>query len=233
MLRKLAMTAGFMVALAGTAQAQTEPKNLAAIQVGSIDIGDAIEQEFYTEDLDGIDFTKQGPEEDFSAVESLAKGGLLQDLSVSREGGNFAGRPVVDMPSSQPAGTIVISNAQRRLYFSIGGGKAITYPVAIGKPGKIYSATTRISRMVKNPTWRPTPNMRKRNPGLPASVPPGPNNPLGPRAMHLGSSLYRIHGTNKPESIGKSASNGCIRMLNSDVVHLFALANVGAKVIIR
>ncbi len=233
MLHRRAIIAGFLSTLASTAQGQDEPKNLASIQVESIDIGDTVEQEFYAEDLEGIDFSQQGPPEDFSAVESLARGGLMQDLSVAQEGGNFAGRPVVASPKPQSAGTIMVSNAQRRLYFSIGGGKAITYPVAIGKAGKIYSATTRISRMVKNPSWRPTPNMRKRNPGLPAFVPPGPNNPLGPRAMYLGSSLYRIHGTNKPESIGKSASNGCIRMLNADVVHLFALASVGAKVIIR
>jgi lipoprotein-anchoring transpeptidase ErfK/SrfK len=233
MLRSFAFGAVCFIGLTVAAQAQTEPDSLASAQVESFEVGETIEQEFYAEDLEGEDFENQGPPEDFSMVESLARGGLMQDLSVSRDSGSFAGRQVVDMPATHPAGTIVVSNKQRLLYFSLGQGKAITYPVAIGKPGKIYRGTTRITRMVKNPGWRPTPNMRKRDPSLPAFVPPGPKNPLGPRAMHLGSSYYRIHGTNKPSSIGKSASNGCIRMYNEDVVHLFALARVGAKVIIR
>jgi lipoprotein-anchoring transpeptidase ErfK/SrfK len=143
------------------------------------------------------------------------------------------GRPIVAMPGDHPAGTILVVNKERRLYLSLGNGEAITYPVAIGKPGKIYRGETRISRKVVNPSWTPTPNIRKANPELPAFVPAGPHNPLGPRALYLGDGYYRIHGTNKPESIGQSASNGCIRMFNADVKHLFALVDVGAEVIIR
>ncbi len=107
-------------------------------------------------------------------------------------------------------------NKERRLYFSLGGGKAITYPVAIGKPGRTFAGTTQVTRMVKNPGWTPTPNIRREHPDLPAFVPPGPKNPLGPRAMHLGDGYYRIHGTNKPHPSGRRrpmAASACsIRM---------------------
>ncbi len=232
--RRTIVIGGLLAAFAGEAQAQDEPQNLAAILRGEVNVGDEVEQEFYEEDFEGVDFVNQGAPQDFSRVETMATRGLMQVLSTTRESGNFAGREVVDMPGDvQDAGAIFVSNKLRALYFSLGGGKALTYPVAIGKPGKIYRGTTRVSRKVKNPSWRPTPNMRRRYPNLPAYVPPGPNNPLGPRALYLGTSLYRIHGTNKPESIGKSASNGCIRMFNADVVHLFALASVGARVVVR
>ncbi len=163
---------------------------------------------------------------------------MLEPLSLSPDTlspmpETHAGRPVVIMPEALAKGTILVINKERRLYFSLGGGKAITYPVAIGKPGRTFAGTTQVTRMVKNPGWTPTPNIRREHPDLPAFVPPGPKNPLGPRAMHLGDGYYRIHGTNKPQSIGQAASNGCIRMLNKDVVHLFALVQPGAKVIIR
>ncbi len=158
---------------------------------------------------------------------------LPQDAIVSEAQRMHAGRPIVAMPANLPAGAIMVVNKERRLYLSLGGGDAISYPVAIGKPGRAFSGDTHISRKVTNPTWTPTPNIRREKPDLPAVVAAGPNNPLGPRAMYLGASYYRIHGTNKPESIGKAASHGCIRMLNKDVVHLFALVDVGARVVIR
>jgi lipoprotein-anchoring transpeptidase ErfK/SrfK len=160
---------------------------------------------------------------------------LLPEIQAepAAQAASHAGRPIVAAPGNFAAGTIIVINAERKLYLSLGQGQALVYPVAIGKPGRAYSGTTRITRMVKNPGWTPTPNIRREHPDLPDYVPPGPNNPLGPRAMHLGDGYYRIHGTNKPQSIGHEASNGCIRMLNKDVVHLFALVETGAAVIIR
>jgi lipoprotein-anchoring transpeptidase ErfK/SrfK len=142
-------------------------------------------------------------------------------------------REIVAMPGDHPRGTIVVLNKQRVLFLSLGEGRAIRYPVAIGKPGRAFSGRTSIIQKVKNPVWTPTPSIRKEHPGLPAFVRPGPKNPLGPRALYLGLGLYRIHGTNKPSSIGKAASHGCIRMHNADVVDLFERVSVGAAVIVR
>jgi lipoprotein-anchoring transpeptidase ErfK/SrfK len=144
----------------------------------------------------------------------------------------LAGRKIVAMPAAFPAGDILVVNRERRLYLSLGEGRALVYPVAIGKPGRTFSGVVRVTRMARNPGWTPTPNIRREHPDLPAYVPPGPNNPLGPRALYLGEGYYRIHGTNKPRSIGKAASNGCIRMHNRDVVHLFDLVKPGARVVI-
>jgi lipoprotein-anchoring transpeptidase ErfK/SrfK len=157
---------------------------------------------------------------------------LKPDISVLDKG-TIAGRPVVAMPEDLPAGSILVVNAERKLYLSLGDGRAIVYPVAIGKPGRQFVGRVRITQKVANPGWTPTPNIRAENPGLPAYVPPGPNNPLGPRALYLSKGFYRIHGTNKPSSIGRAASNGCIRMYNRDVLDLFARVQAGATVLVR
>jgi lipoprotein-anchoring transpeptidase ErfK/SrfK len=157
----------------------------------------------------------------------------LQPVTSAKPADTIDGRPVVAMPEALPAGTILVLNSERRLYLSLGDGRAIVYPVAIGKPGRAFHGTVRITRKVANPGWTPTPNIRAENPGLPAYVPPGPKNPLGPRALYLSKGYYRIHGTNKPSSIGRAASNGCIRMFNKDILDLYARVSAGAAVIVR
>lgn len=133
---------------------------------------------------------------------------------------------VVKFGGVQAAGTIVIVNKDRKLYFVLGGGKAIQYPVAIGRTAQVWTGKTKISRKQKNPTWL--------NPDDPEAevVPGGPDNPLGERALYLGSTLYRIHGTPAAWSIGQAVSNGCIRMYNKDVKDLYNRAHVGTTVVV-
>jgi lipoprotein-anchoring transpeptidase ErfK/SrfK len=135
-----------------------------------------------------------------------------------------------DMPHS--VGSIIIDTTQRRLYYVLGHGMALRYSVAVGKEGMQWSGETFVQSKRANPGWSPTPRMRRENPYLPAFVPPGPSNPLGVRAIYLGWSEYRIHGTNMPWSIGRAASSGCIRMLNADVMDLYERVHIGAPVIV-
>jgi lipoprotein-anchoring transpeptidase ErfK/SrfK len=137
---------------------------------------------------------------------------------------------IVSFKSSMAPGSIVIVTKEHALYFILGGGKAVKYPVATAKKGFEWKGTHQVSRKTKWPDWRPPDTMRKRRPDLPVFVKGGPNNPLGARAIYLGSSIYRIHGTNEPASIGKSASSGCIRMHNADVRELFQHVKMGATV---
>jgi lipoprotein-anchoring transpeptidase ErfK/SrfK len=132
-------------------------------------------------------------------------------------------------------GTIVVSTSERRLYYLLGPGKgeAIRYAVGVGRPGLAWAGVARISRKRTWPDWRPPAEMLRRRPDLPRYMSGGPDNPLGARALYLGASLYRIHGTNEPEKIGQAASSGCIRMRNIDVVELYSRVQPGTKVIVR
>ena len=143
---------------------------------------------------------------------------------------DFKRGKVVAFQTTLGAGSIIIVTRKNRLYYVLGNGKAVQYAVATAKPGFEWAGTHKISAKVQWPDWRPPTEMRKRRPDLPIYMAGGPQNPLGARAMYLGSSIYRIHGTNKPASIGKAASSGCIRMHNADVTELFAHAKVGAVV---
>jgi lipoprotein-anchoring transpeptidase ErfK/SrfK len=144
----------------------------------------------------------------------------------------FKRAKIVAYKSSLKPGSIVVNTQTNRLYYILGNGKAAMYRIASGKPGFEWAGQHRISSKVKWPDWRPPEAMRKRKPELPAYMAGGPKNPLGARAMYLGSSIYRIHGTNEPSSIGKHASSGCIRMLNADVSELYAHAKIGALVVV-
>lgn len=139
-------------------------------------------------------------------------------------------RELVSWEGDQGAGTIVIMTSERKLYYILGEGMALRYDVAVGKAGMQWSGDTFVEKMRKNPGWSPTARMRRQNPRLPEYVPPGPKNPLGVRAIYLGWSEYRIHGTNAPSSIGRAASSGCIRMRNNDVTDLFERVHIGAPV---
>lgn len=159
-----------------------------------------------------------------------ARADWLSDLFGDPSGG-FTGRTVVNFSPRFEAGQIIVSFGDRRLYYVQGKGQAISYPIAIPKGEARWAGVMSISDKRVNPSWTPTSEMRRDNPKLPAYVPGGhPRNPLGVRALYLGSSLYRIHGTDAPWLIGQEVSKGCIRMLNDDVVDLYERARVGTRV---
>lgn len=130
------------------------------------------------------------------------------------------------------AGSIVIDTAARKLYFTLSASEAYVYPVAVGKPGFAWTGVERVTRIADWPQWTPPADMRQRNPKLPEQMLGGMNNPLGARAIYLGNTDFRIHGTNKPASIGTASSSGCIRMLNGHVVHLAGLVSRGTRVFV-
>lgn len=145
----------------------------------------------------------------------------------------FKRAKIVDFASKAAPGSIVINTKQNRLYYVLGNGKAAMYRVATAKRGFEWKGTHKVSAKAKWPSWSPPAEMRERHPELPVYMAGGPENPLGARAMYLGSSIYRIHGTNAPNSIGTAASSGCIRMLNADVTELYQLVKVGAEVTVN
>ncbi|HET9618511.1 MAG TPA: L,D-transpeptidase [Pseudolabrys sp.] len=141
-------------------------------------------------------------------------------------------RQVVDYPSREAAGTIIVDTPHTYLYLVLGGGKAMRYGIGVGREGFTWSGVHPIVRKTEWPDWYPPAEMIKRQPYLPRMVAGGPGNPLGARAMYIGGTDYRIHGTNDPSSIGKFMSSGCIRLTNADVEDLFSRVKVGAKVIV-
>lgn len=149
------------------------------------------------------------------------------------EGTRPAPRQEVELITKETPGTIIISTTERKLYFVLGDNRAIQYGIGVGRPGFEWMGVKSVTRKEEWPDWRPPEAMIIRRPDLPRYMPGGPTNPLGARAMYLGSTLYRIHGSNEPESIGQAVSSGCFRMVNADVVDLYGRAQVGAKVVVR
>ena len=141
-------------------------------------------------------------------------------------------RQLVSFDTRYAPGTIVISTEERRLYYVTSRGEAIQYAVGVGRPGFEWSGTKTVSLKREWPDWRPPVEMIRRRPDLPRYMPGGPDNPLGARAMYLGGTLYRIHGSNEPETIGQAVSSGCIRMTNEDVVDLYNRVRLGTKVVV-
>jgi lipoprotein-anchoring transpeptidase ErfK/SrfK len=141
-------------------------------------------------------------------------------------------RQIVEYHGQYAPGTVVISTSERRLYLVLGGNRALRYGIGVGREGFEWSGVKRITRKQEWPDWRPPLEMIQRRPDLPRYMAGGPDNPLGARAMYLGSSLYRIHGSNEPETIGQAVSSGCIRMLNEDVVDLYDRVKVGTQVVV-
>ena len=141
-------------------------------------------------------------------------------------------RTNVAFNTREAPGTVIIDTGNTALYFVLGQGRAIRYGVGVGREGFTWSGTQTISRKAEWPDWHPPAEMIARQPYLPRFMAGGPGNPLGARAMYLGSSDYRIHGTNDPTTIGKFVSSGCIRLTNEDVTDLFNRVNVGAKVVV-
>jgi lipoprotein-anchoring transpeptidase ErfK/SrfK len=141
-------------------------------------------------------------------------------------------RQVVDYPAGEPAGTVIVDTPNAYLYFVLGANKAIRYGIGVGRTGFTWSGTKTIERKAEWPDWHPPAEMLQRQPYLPRFMAGGPGNPLGARAMYLSGTAYRIHGTNKPSSIGTRVSSGCIRMLNADVIDLYGRTRVGTKVVV-
>ena len=151
--------------------------------------------------------------------------------------GYYAASPVprttVNYPENQRPGTIVISTKERRLYLVTGNGQAIRYGIGVGRDGFSWSGVKTVTAKKEWPGWTPPEQMLRRRPDLPRFMKGGPDNPLGARAMYLGSTLYRIHGSNEPETIGQAVSSGCFRLTNEDVIDLYSRVKVGATVIVR
>jgi lipoprotein-anchoring transpeptidase ErfK/SrfK len=141
-------------------------------------------------------------------------------------------RQEVDYASPERPGTLVIDTPNKFLYLVEPGGRALRYGVGVGRPGFEWAGVKAVSRKAEWPGWTPPPEMMLRRPDLPAHMDGGPENPLGARALYLGSSMYRIHGTNEPWTIGQNVSSGCIRMMNDDVIDLYERVKVGTKVIV-
>ena len=141
-------------------------------------------------------------------------------------------RETVAFTGRYAPGTIVINTQERRLYLVQAGGTAIRYGVGVGRPGFSWGGTQTITRKAEWPDWRPPAQMLRRRPDLPRFMAGGPDNPLGARAMYLGSSLYRIHGSNEPHTIGTAVSSGCFRLTNDDVTDLYNRVRVGTRVVV-
>ncbi len=141
-------------------------------------------------------------------------------------------RQIVNFPTREAPGTIIIDTPNTYLYYVLGNGQAIRYGIGVGREGFTWSGVKHVARKAEWPDWRPPPEMIARQPYLPRFTAGGPGNPLGARAMYLGGTVYRIHGTNDPSTIGKDVSSGCIRLTNEDVKDLYDRVQVGAKVVV-
>jgi lipoprotein-anchoring transpeptidase ErfK/SrfK len=146
--------------------------------------------------------------------------------------GPFA-RQMVFFRTSEKPGTIVIHTSERFLYVVRGNNRALRYGIGVGREGFTWSGLVKISRKAEWPDWTPPPEMIQRQPYLPRFMAGGPGNPMGARALYLGSTVYRIHGTNQPETIGHAVSSGCFRLANGDIIDLYERVPLGTKVIIR
>jgi lipoprotein-anchoring transpeptidase ErfK/SrfK len=157
--------------------------------------------------------------------------GLIADDSVQLEP-EFQKQMVLYRTTEAP-GTIIIATSERHLYVVQGNGRALRYGIGVGRDGFQWQGLLKISRKAEWPDWTPPPEMIERQPYLPRFMAGGPGNPLGARALYLGATVYRIHGTNRPDTIGTAVSSGCFRLVNADVADLYERIPVGTKVIVR
>jgi lipoprotein-anchoring transpeptidase ErfK/SrfK len=174
----------------------------------------------------------------FSAAPGLAQQpdvgdqpGLIADDSVQLE--PQYQRQMVLYRTTEAPGTIIVQTSERYLYLVQGNGRALRYGIGVGRDGFQWQGLLQISRKAEWPDWTPPPEMIERQPYLPRFMAGGPGNPLGARALYLGATVYRIHGTNRPDTIGTAVSSGCFRLVNSDVTDLYDRVPVGTKVIVR
>ena len=154
-------------------------------------------------------------------------GGLMRLLGLSG-----ISRTTINLQTTERPGTIIVNTTERRLYFILGEGRAVRYGIGVGRDGFRWGGVHHVTSKKEWPAWTPPPQMLQRRPDLPRFMPGGEDNPLGARAMYLGSTLYRIHGSNEPETIGEAVSSGCFRLTNDDVIDLYNRVQVGAKVIV-
>ena len=168
----------------------------------------------------------------FTAIDPLTRQPLSSVEESFRAQASPIPRQVVSFGGRYAPGTIVVSTSERRLWYVLGNGQAVQYGVGVGRPGFTWAGTHSITMKREWPDWRPPAAMLRRRPDLPRYMKGGPDNPLGARALYIGSTIYRIHGSNEPETIGEAVSSGCIRMTNEDVVDLYNRAKVGARVVV-
>ena len=142
-------------------------------------------------------------------------------------------RQVVFYRTNEPPGTIIVHTSERHLYLVQGNGRALRYGIGVGREGFQWQGLLKITRKQEWPDWTPPPEMIARQPYLPRFMAGGPGNPMGARALYLGTTVYRIHGTNQPHTIGSAVSSGCFRLVNNDVIDLFERVPVGTKVVVR
>jgi lipoprotein-anchoring transpeptidase ErfK/SrfK len=179
----------------------------------------------------------------FAALTALAAAGHAQaqsfeevlgrGLNFGRGGSSPVSRTTVSFDSRYAPGTIVVDTGERRLYLVLPNGQALRYGIGVGRDGFRWGGTHRITAKKEWPSWTPPAQMLRRRPDLPRHMEGGVDNPLGARAMYLGSTLYRIHGSNEPETIGQAVSSGCFRMTNDDVTDLYSRVSVGTVVVVK
>jgi lipoprotein-anchoring transpeptidase ErfK/SrfK len=170
-----------------------------------------------------------------SAEETMVIGeepGRVSTEEVVIRSGPFA-RQLVYFRTNEKPGTVVIHTSERFLYLVMGDNRALRYGIGVGRDGFQWSGLEKVSRKAEWPDWTPPPEMIQRQPYLPRFMAGGPGNPMGSRAMYLGKTVYRIHGTNQPETIGHAISSGCFRLANGDVIDLYERVPVGARVVIK
>jgi len=172
------------------------------------------------------------------AADELVRGGVQASThDLDRHITSYVSAPMprraVPFETNEPPGSIIVDNSDRALYLVLEEGKAYRYGVGVGREGFSWTGRNRVSMKREWPDWRPPPAMRRRQPDLPVHMRGGPANPLGARALYIGNTLYRIHGSNEPHTIGQAVSSGCIRMTNADVRHLYDRVKVGARVLVR
>ena len=169
---------------------------------------------------------QQAPEPQMQAIPDTDDDGAGTELPARRK------RQIVSYPTREAPGTIVIDTPNTYLYFVLGNGRAVRYGIGVGRDGFTWSGVQSITRKAEWPNWTPPAEMIARQPYLPRFMVGGPGNPLGARAMYLGGTIYRIHGTNAPNTIGTRVSSGCIRLTNDDVTDLYSRVRVGTKVVV-
>src|SRR5687768_11975665 len=177
--------------------------------------------------------TAQGYEMD--EQRQMLSGGAPRSRSYSLFSGwnDAIPKTTVSYSGTEKPGTIIINTGERRLYYVLGGGRAMRYGIGVGRVGFTWKGVKTVTLKKEWPAWTPPPQMLKRRPDLPRHMVGGIENPLGARAMYLGSTLYRIHGSNEPETIGQAVSSGCFRMTNADVIDLYERVQIGATVIVK
>jgi lipoprotein-anchoring transpeptidase ErfK/SrfK len=218
---------------------------LASLNIGCVASGDPAEAQYYASSLAPYDqsYDSQQPTAQQTYSGPVDKQGEASPDTASaapeqQVGGQTTQLPphlrrqIVDYWTREPAGTIIIDTPNTYLYLILGGGRAIRYGVGVGREGFTWAGEQRISRVAEWPDWTPPKEMIERQPYLPRFMAGGPSNPLGARALYLGNSVYRIHGTNQPSTIGTFVSSGCIRLTNGDIEDLYSRVTVGTRVIV-